>query len=198
MYSKTNDYTSQRNIPEGSTPITRSDVPNAIAYTFCNSISGQLLAKGFIGKAGKPAFYYSYSSEQKRAEALTRFFDNQKRINDTKAQQRQKRTEYCHSIKVGDIFDNSWGYDQTNVDFYQVVAVPSPKTVVIRPISSQHAPSDYKTSSMAGHVVALANNFTGPEQTKHPYGHDGKDYLPMEFGSCSKWNGQPQYESWYA
>lgn len=33
-----------------------------------------------------------------------------------------------HTLKVGDILDASWGYDQTNVDFYEVVRV-TPGTV---------------------------------------------------------------------
>ena len=28
-----------------------------------------------------------------------------------------------HDIKVGDIFSAGWGYDQTNIDFYEIVRV---------------------------------------------------------------------------
>lgn len=36
-------------------------------------------------------------------------------------------------MKQGDIFVRSWGYDQTNVDFYEVVKVAA-KTVTLIPI----------------------------------------------------------------
>ena len=36
-------------------------------------------------------------------------------------------------MKQGDIFVSSWGYDQTNVDFYEVVKVAA-KTVTLIPI----------------------------------------------------------------
>jgi len=39
-------------------------------------------------------------------------------------------TTEVRPVEVGDIFASSWGYDQTNVDFYEVVAVtPSGKSV---------------------------------------------------------------------
>lgn len=38
-------------------------------------------------------------------------------------------------IKVGDIFANSWGYGQTQVDFYEVVSLSkSGKTCTLKPI----------------------------------------------------------------
>lgn len=38
-------------------------------------------------------------------------------------------------VKVGDVFACSWGYDQTNVNYYEVVSVtPSGKSVKIIPI----------------------------------------------------------------
>jgi hypothetical protein len=41
-------------------------------------------------------------------------------------------------VEVGDIFASSWGYDQTNVDFYEVVSVtPSGKSVRIVPIGKE-------------------------------------------------------------
>jgi hypothetical protein len=41
-------------------------------------------------------------------------------------------------VEVGDIFASSWGYDQTNVDFYEVVGVtPSGKSVRIVPIGKE-------------------------------------------------------------
>ena len=38
-------------------------------------------------------------------------------------------------VKVGDIFHYSWGYEQTNANYFQVVALKGTKQVVIREIS---------------------------------------------------------------
>jgi hypothetical protein len=40
-------------------------------------------------------------------------------------------------VRVGDFFEESWGYDQTNVTFYQVVAISaSGKTVKLRRVNA--------------------------------------------------------------
>lgn len=38
-------------------------------------------------------------------------------------------------VKVGDIFYTSWGYEQTNLDFYQVVGLVGKVTVKLRKIA---------------------------------------------------------------
>lgn len=44
-------------------------------------------------------------------------------------------------VEVGDIFYASWGYDQTNIDYYVVVAL-TPKRVKIRAIGTQSTGED--------------------------------------------------------
>lgn len=55
---------------------------------------------------------------------------------------------------VGDILYSSWGYDQTNIDFYQVVKVTA-KTITVKEISYK---SEYD-SSMSGYKVPVKNSF---------------------------------------
>ena len=55
---------------------------------------------------------------------------------------------------VGDILYSSWGYDQTNIDFYQVVKVTA-KTITVKEINYK---SDYD-SSMSGYKVPVKNAF---------------------------------------
>ena len=51
---------------------------------------------------------------------------------------------YFHTIQVGDVFVESWGYDQTNIDFYQVVRV-MPKSVEIQAIHATPVGEGYDT-----------------------------------------------------
>jgi hypothetical protein len=68
-----------------------------------------------------------------------------------------------HTIVVGDLFVSSWGYDQTNIDFYQVVGVnPSGKTIKIQKISSKVI----EDGVMAGKATPVMNTFEGPVMTK--------------------------------
>ncbi|MEC5509953.1 hypothetical protein P9911_029570 [Klebsiella oxytoca] len=41
------------------------------------------------------------------------------------------------TVSVGDVFVSSWGYEQTNIGFYQVISIHGKKTVCIRPIDSE-------------------------------------------------------------
>lgn len=51
--------------------------------------------------------------------------------------------ETASPVKVGDFFVCSWGYDQTNVDFYKVVGMTaSGKSVKVQKWTSALAPSD--------------------------------------------------------
>lgn len=48
-----------------------------------------------------------------------------------------------NEIKVGDIFRMSWGWDQTNVNYFQVVR-GTPKNVVVREIHHEEVPGTNK------------------------------------------------------
>lgn len=62
------------------------------------------------------------------------------------------------SIKVGDVFLCSWGYDQTNTDFYQAVGLTK-ASVKVRRI--RH--SVVETGMMCGQSTPIVNSFIGDE-----------------------------------
>lgn len=39
-----------------------------------------------------------------------------------------------YGVKVGDVFYTSWGYDQTNIDFFQVIALCGESSVRVRQV----------------------------------------------------------------
>jgi len=41
------------------------------------------------------------------------------------------------TVRIGDIFSTCWGYEQTNVEFYEVVSLHGTKTVGLREIAHQ-------------------------------------------------------------
>lgn len=65
------------------------------------------------------------------------------------------------ATKVGDVFVASWGYDQTNIDFYEVVAKTAAR-VKVRPIGSVVVES----TRFSDAVAPAKGNFTGPAVTK--------------------------------
>lgn len=42
-----------------------------------------------------------------------------------------------YGVKVGDLFSATWGYDQTNVDFFQVVSLAGKCSVRVRQVRPQ-------------------------------------------------------------
>jgi len=63
-----------------------------------------------------------------------------------------------YDVKVGDIFYISWGYDQTNVNFFQVIELVGNVSVRIKEISDEHVRSN---CSMSGYVKPVRNKFIG-------------------------------------
>ncbi|EGU1162738.1 hypothetical protein IS582_003748 [Salmonella enterica] len=61
------------------------------------------------------------------------------------------------TVSVGDVFVSSWGYEQTNVNFYQVISVHGKKTVTVQEIRA----SVLLTRSMSGYKTPLLNYFCG-------------------------------------
>jgi len=95
----------------------------------------------FSGRRSKPDAHYHYRSVEKLNEAIQdtikstqETFDRNKRI---KAELDKKATELAESITEGDIFCYSWGWEQTNVNFYQVIEKKTPKTMIVREIGCE-------------------------------------------------------------
>ena len=103
--------------------------------------------------------------------------------------------EPAHDIKVGAIFYNSWGYDQTNIDFYQVVSVTA-KTVTIREVRAVDPDMDY--SAMSGKKSAKKDDFCSEPIRKTPFFFMGRWCLNFEHGGGGLWDGKPMRYSWYA
>jgi hypothetical protein len=101
-----------------------------------------------------------------------------------------------HNIKPGDIFYNSWGYEQTNIDFYQVVKTTA-KTITLRQVKGRT--HDYDTYHMTGSKVAVKDAFCSDKLLrKKPYLLDGVWRINFEYGAGSKWDGTPMSFSCYA
>lgn len=48
-----------------------------------------------------------------------------------------EETQNAEGVHVGDLFSCEWGYDQTNVNYYQVVALKGAHTIVVRELRTR-------------------------------------------------------------
>lgn len=108
-------------------------------------------------------------------------------------------------VKVGDIFSYSWGYEQTNVNYFQVVALKGKTQVIIREIAYKTT----KTNGLDSYMVApckdkflskshfIENNDIG--MAKKTQGlKNGTIYIKIEsFGFCSLWDGKDEMMTCY-
>jgi len=100
----------------------------------------------------------------------------------------------ARKIELGAILVSSWGYDQTNVDFYAVVEMTA-KMVKILPLKHKTRPDAF--SSMAGHAKATKEiNFRAEVMKKKI---QSNNWIRIEsYAHAHLWDGRERYESWYA
>ena len=112
----------------------------------------------FVGRAVKPTWHYRFKNAEQRQKQVSVTFERIQSWKDAKAARKAKAAEAQanHGVKVGDVFRSSWGYDQTNVDYYQVVAVGK-KTATFCKIA-QLSESD---GFLQGNCVPTPNQFIG-------------------------------------
>ena len=95
-----------------------------------------------------------------------------------------------HKFETGDILESRWGYDQTNVQFYEVVGTTN-CMVQIREIESKVV--QYDASRMTGKVMPLAGHFKGEVMRKRVINlkHDEKYHgvSITEYARAYRWEG---------
>ena len=110
---------------------------------------------------------------------------------------REGTAEQLAAVRPGMIFHCSWGYEQTQCDFYQVVRVVG-HHAIIRKIGSYSPDNHNGSQPMAEYRLATKDAFIGPEIRKRIQFSGGEPYLSMtSYSSANLWDGKPKYCSWY-
>jgi len=143
----------------------------------------------------KPILNLTFQTWERAEERIKAELDARAAYGEQKKKRAEERLAYRHDYKLGDILHTSWGYDQTNIEFFQVVAVPSDKSITVREIAQRH--TDKPTGNdMAAYTMPVPGDFIGAAVTKRvsPSGS-------IKFASYRhawKWDGRERYCSWYA
>jgi hypothetical protein len=83
---------------------------------------GKPTVKIFKPKAVKPWYHYSFPTIEKRENFVARVVTEFEAYQDRKKAYRQERaTGDPAALRVGTVMYYSWGYDQTNIEYWQVV-----------------------------------------------------------------------------
>lgn len=127
------------------------------AVVFVRELAGRIEAAGFAGRAMKPAWRYSFRSLRDAGVYAERWVAGVERKNAATAQRRAERTAYRHTLQVGDVLYTNWGYEQTNVDFYQVTARIGSTMVEVRKIAQESEQGE----NMSGLCTPVPGEFVG-------------------------------------
>lgn len=164
--------------------------------------SEKVSVKVWKPKSQRPYAYYIFRNWE---NAEVYILEQNKRLNEHKEQVKQRREERkatpekLASVKVGDIFYSSWGYDQTNVDFYQVVAI-NKSMATLREIGAVSS-SVEGMSDMSCYVKADKDNFLvdrEPLKRRIQFLSDNKPYFKIcQVSDAWQDDGSKHYCSWY-
>lgn len=158
---------------------------------------------------GRKLHHFRYINKQNRDDALDRIIANCMSDVAAKFARRKAQKEFVPDVKLGDIFCFTWGYEQTNINFFQVVGVRG-KMIDLKEIAQKFSDRD-TGNSMSAYTLPIPDQFV---EDSHFY-PKGKNTLTkkallstsygtnnitfnMPYGYLGKWDGQPEYASWYA
>lgn len=159
-----NDQLAARRKAEVGDYLLHTDRPDLGVQIYVKLVSAEhdwVLAKCFLGKAARPAWFYRLTPEQLAGKADRELKIAQAKL-DAKAAAKAARKEATFDVKVGDVFRSSWGYDQTNVDYYQVTRMVGAQSVEIRRIGAV----SWGTEFMQGRSVPAVDDFRGKPMVK--------------------------------
>jgi len=164
--------------------IEREDL-NVVIY-----ITGEKSAMGFGGKRSAPDFNYRFHSTERRDLHIAEYIASAERNAAYKAERKAAKKAFTHDVKVGSIFYDSWGYEQTNVDFYEVVKMVGKKSVLIKSIGKSRDGGGSYTE-----VVAVPGSYSNDDEGMVKRIGEGNYIRMNSFSSASLWDGKPKYET---
>lgn len=148
------------------------------------TLSPRIVAIAYGGKRTKPDWHYRFKDEaglHKQIENTLRGFMQSAEL---KAEWKAKRNA-PHDVKVGDVFRCSWGYDQTNIDYYECTAVLG-QMIEIRAIAQEAEEAGF----MQGQCVPVPGKFIGGAMRKKVSMSGGDPAVRIE-SYCSAYRMKP-------
>lgn len=151
--------TARRFIPEDGQHLA-GKLPGSWEAWFYTTVAGAPALVFYAGKSCKPTAHNRFSATAEGLAGRLRYLQRLASTADDAARrelERRAELEKPHGLTVGTVLVHSWGYDQTNIDYFQVTATAGRRTVEVRPIAQEKTPS----GDMQGYCVPCPGQFTG-------------------------------------
>lgn len=102
--------------------------------------AGSWVACGLSGNRSKADFHYRFNSHEDAVAHIKKWAKSiiKTRLDKeaAKAQEKDLTARLTEFVSVGDVLKSSWGYDQTNIDYYKVVGFRGKSTLELQSIGS--------------------------------------------------------------
>lgn len=164
---------------------------------------------------GQKKVWYGYATEEAARAAIEGKPAPAKASTMAKAPKAEKKNKY--GVQIGDIFSASWGYEQTQNDFFQVVALCGESSVRVRQVylpmissSAVSSMSENRTFKITRELLPAADRSIfiddqekGDLKRLKSYAADGVSDPQFNLSSYAnaylcKGDTIKVYESWYA
>ncbi|AUQ92775.1 hypothetical protein PhaeoP24_04217 (plasmid) [Phaeobacter inhibens] len=166
----------------------------ATFYLYENA-KGNPCVRYYKGKSTK-AKCYSFRSVEFRENYVTNIIANITAAEEDKAKRRADRNK-PHNLEKGLILYTSWGYDQTNVEYYEVIGVPSKCYVDLQRIAAPLARGE--EGFMSGNSVPNPENKIGETFRRKVDMSGSRPSIRIDsVATAWIWDGKEKYSSWYA
>lgn len=134
---------------------------DAEAWIWTNE-KGKPMAVGFVGKAQNPhdGGRLWFRTAEQRTAWVKRLFELAQRLATSKAIRAAEKAAARakpHALQVGDVLEASWGYDQTNIEYFEITRLVGSQMVEFCEIGRE----THDTGFMSGKCVPMPGNFIG-------------------------------------
>lgn len=161
-----------------------------------------LIVTSYLGKATNPTTNYRFKDSEALMKHVKETIEKFKRIKQSRIDRRAERVEWARKanleffekVKVGSVLYDTWGYEQTNVEFYQVLAIKGSK-VLIKEIG--HEQVGEATSWASCNVMPAID--PSPTQGGATWKIVKGGGVRINSSVCLRpWHGKALHKSWYA
>jgi hypothetical protein len=190
--------------------VTSNKLPEESAVCYISTAaSGRVSVQFFIGRQAKPDKYLAYKSRESANTAIEAFFDNLIRVYEYKRQEKERQKLARQTAKaefagmIGSVFVASWGYEQTNVNAYQITARVNNQTVEVIEIGFEEVESQGFAAMSEKIKPLLVSAEKAAKMPKLLARITAKDSIQVankrSAGNADLWDGvRSYYHSWYA
>ena len=133
--------------------------------------NGRCIAAWTPGMKRPPRYVYKAHTPEEYDKAMERIRQEAERFRRHDEAVARSSEEFRRSLRVGDILYSSWGWEQTNIDFYQVIAIRG-SAVDLRQLDQRTTEDGY----MCGTTVPLPDVFKGKTHTHRKQGCKSSSY----------------------